>query len=148
MPVGWPMIGIEKIGAVPRSAIRTAVAVQAASATGTSDRARYSKSSSSMASSTAETGEPKVAAMPAAAPAASSTLRSSAVVLSTWPSSEPRAPPVAMMGPSAPNGPPVPMAMADEIGLKKVTAGETLLSPYSTRSMASGIPWPRIAAEP
>ena len=59
--------------------MRTPVAAARASATGMSERGRYSNSSSSMASSTAETGLPKVAAMPAAAPAASSVLRSSAV---------------------------------------------------------------------
>ena len=42
--------------------------------------------------------------------------------------SEPSAPPVAMIGPSAPNGPPVPIAMADESGLKTVTRGEMRLS--------------------
>ena len=58
--------------------------------------------------------------MPAAAPAASSVLRSSAVVASTCPTSDPSAPPVAMMGPSAPNGPPVPMAIAAESGFRNV----------------------------
>ena len=74
-----------------------------------------------MASRTAETGAPNVAAIPAAAPAASNVLRSVAVVLMICPMSEPSAPPVAIMGPSAPNGPPVPMAMAAEIGLRKVS---------------------------
>ena len=60
--------------------------------------------------------------MPAAAPAASSVLRSLAVTLSSWPTSEPSAPPVAMMGPSAPNGPPVPMATAADSGLRNVIA--------------------------
>ena len=69
----------------PTKAMRTPVAVAAASATGMSERGRYSKSSSSTASSTAETGLPKVAAMPAAAPAASSVLRSSAVVVEDLP---------------------------------------------------------------
>ena len=75
------------------------------------ERGRNSNSSSSIASSTADTGLPNVAAMPAAAPAASSVLRSAAVVRMTCPISEPSAPPVAMIGPSAPNGPPVPIAI-------------------------------------
>ena len=56
--------------------MRTAVAAALASATGMIERGRNSNSSSSIASSTAETGLPNVAAMPAAAPAASSVFRS------------------------------------------------------------------------
>ncbi len=80
-----------------------------------------------MASSTADTGLPKVAAMPAAAPAASSVLRSIAVVSIICPISEPNAPPVAMIGPSAPKGPPVPMAMAALSGLRKVRRRDAAL---------------------
>ncbi len=113
-----------------------------------SDRGRSSKSSNSTASSTAETGLPKVAAIPAAAPAASNVLRSEAVVWRSWPTSDPSAPPVAMIGPSAPNGPPVPMEMAAETGLRNVIRAGMRLLLRSTCSIASGMPWPRIAAEP
>ena len=119
-----------------------------ASATGTIERSRYSKSSSSTASSTALTGLPNVADMPAAAPAARSVLRSSAETRSTCPTSDPSAPPVAMMGPSAPKGPPVPMEMAAESGLRNVTRAGMRLSLKSTCSMASGMPWPRMAFDP
>jgi hypothetical protein len=135
-------------GAVPTKATRTPAAAALASATGMTERGRYSNSSNSMASSTAEIGLPKVAAMPAAAPAASSVLRSSAVIFSNCPTSEPSAPPVAMIGPSAPNGPPMPMAMAAEIGFRKVTRGGIRLCPNRICSMASGMPWPRMAADP
>ena len=64
------------------------------------------------------------------------------------PTSEPSAPPVAMIGPSAPNGPPVPMAIAAEIGFRKVMRGAMRLSLKRTCSIASGMPWPRIASEP
>ena len=128
--------------------MRTPVAVAAASATGIKDRGRSSKSSSSTASRTADTGLPKVAAIPAAAPAASSVLRSAAVVRKSWPSSEPNAPPVAMIGPSAPKGPPVPMAMAAESGLSSVMRAGMRLRFSSTCSIASGMPCPRMAAEP
>ena len=64
-------------------------------------------------------GVPKIAAMPAVAPEAKSIFRSLWVILVICPSVEPNAPPVAMMGPSAPNGPPVPMAIAEEIGLRE-----------------------------
>src|SRR5215469_12186908 len=60
--------GMGNTGSGPPKASRTAVAVTAASATGINDAGRYSKSSSSTARSTEETGEPNVAAMPAAAP--------------------------------------------------------------------------------
>ncbi len=36
---------------------------------------------------------------------------------------DPTAPPVMMIGPSAPNGPPVPMLIAAEIGLSTATRG-------------------------
>jgi len=111
------------------SAMRIAVAAAEASATGMMERARYSKSSSSTARSTADIGLPKVAVMPAAAPAASSVFLSSAVMLKTWPTTEPSAPPVAMIGPSAPNGPPVPIAIAAEMGLRNITRGEMRLLP-------------------
>jgi len=101
-----------------------------------------------MASSTAETGLPNVAAIPAAAPAASRVLRSSAVILNSCPMSDPSAPPVAMIGPSAPNGPPVPMAIAAESGLRKVIRAGIRLRPNRICSIASGIPCPRIAADP
>ena len=135
-------------GAVPSNVARTAVAIAAARATGMSERGRYSNNSSSTASSTALTGLPNVAAMPAAAPAASSTLRSSLVTRRNCPPSDPSAPPVAMIGPSAPNGPPVPIAIAADSGLRISTRAGIRLWPKSTRSITSGIPWPRIAAEP
>ena len=130
------------------SIARTPAATTVASATGTSERGRSSNSSSSTASTTAATGEPKIAVMPAAAPAASRVLRSLPVTFSNWPSTEPSAPPVAMIGPSAPNGPPVPIAIAEDTGLRKVTRGAIFDSLRSTCSIASGMPWPRIAREP
>ncbi len=147
-PLGCARSASAKAGAGPTAARRTAAAAVLASATGTSERARYSKRRSSTASKVAATGLPKVAAMPAAAPAASRVLRSSAVVAKSCPTSEPRAPPVAMIGPSAPNGPPVPMAMAAESGLRNVIRAGMRLWLKSTCSIASGIPWPRMAVEP
>ncbi len=137
-----------KAGAGPTAARRIAVAVTAASVTGMSERALYSKSSSSIASRTADTGLPNVAAMPATAPAASSVLRSSAVTGTIWPTSEPSAPPVAMIGPSAPKGPPVPMAIAAESGFRTISRAGMRLRLKSTCSIASGMPCPRIARDP
>ncbi len=42
-----------------------------------------------------------------------------------WPTIEPKAPPVKMIGPSAPKGPPVPMLIAEEIGFKMARRGWT-----------------------
>ena len=86
--------------------------------------------------------------MPAAAPATSSVLRSSARHVQRWASTEPTAPPVMMIGPSAPNGPPVPMLIAAEIGLSTATRGSTRLPRMRIASIASGMPWPRIFSEP
>ena len=89
----------------------------AARTSGSSARVENSNRSSSTASTTAASGAPKVAAMPAAAPLASRIFRSDGETGRSWPRSEPAAPPVTMIGPSAPNGPPVPMAIAAETGL-------------------------------
>ena len=53
-----------------------------------------------------------------------------------------------MIGPSAPNGPPVPIATADDSGLRKVMRGGIFDWLSSTCSIASGMPWPRIARDP
>ncbi len=93
-------------------------------------------------------GVPKIAVIPAAAPAASSVLRSPADTRMNCPIAEPSAPPVAMIGPSAPNGPPVPIAIADDTGFKNVMRNGIRLSLVRICSIASGMPWPRIAREP
>ena len=120
----------------------------AAAATGMKLRGRHSNSSSSTASSTAAIGVPKIAVMPAAAPATSSVFRSAALRWKNWANKEPMAPPVMMMGPSAPNGPPVPIEMAEEIGLSTATLTDMRLPPIRMASMASGMPCPRIFSDP
>ena len=60
----------------------------------------------------------------------------------------PTAPPVTMIGPSAPNGPPVPMLTALEIGLSTASRGSMRLPRSRIVSIASGMPWPRIRSEP
>src|SRR5439155_19082994 len=66
----------------------------------------------------------------------------------SWPNSDPNAPPVMMIGPSAPNGPPVPIEIADDTGFNTATFGSILLWPMRMASIASGMPWPRIFSEP
>ncbi len=137
-----------KSGPAPNRAGRQQAAVTAPTVTGTRLRGRHSNSRTSTASSTAATGVPKMAVMPAAAPATSSVFRSAALRWKNWAKSEPTAPPVTMIGPSAPNGPPVPIATAEESGLSTATLGDIRLPPTRIASIASGIPWPRIFSEP
>jgi hypothetical protein len=96
-------------------------------ATGSRLRGRSSNSSSSTAISTAATGVPNTAVMPDTAPATSSDLRSPPVRWKCWAISEPIAPPVMMIGPSAPNGPPLPIAMPDDSGFSTATFGDIAL---------------------
>ena len=89
-----------------------------------------------------------MADIPAAAPATSSVFRSE---LERWKHCaiiDPKAAPVMMIGPSAPNGPPDPIEIALESGLRSATFGSTRLPLIRIDSMASGIPWPRIRSEP
>ena len=53
-----------------------------------------------------------------------------------------------MIGPSAPNGPPVPIEIAEESGFRTATLGCIRLPPIRIASIASGMPWPRIFSEP
>ncbi len=137
-----------KIGPAPSSGTRTAPATAAAAATGMKLRGFHSNSSSSTASSTAASGVAKMAAMPPAAPATSSVFRSEADRWNAWAKSEPNAPPVMMIGPSAPNGPPLPIEIADESGLSSATLALIRLRPIRIASIASGMPWPRIFSDP
>src|SRR5690606_37672443 len=140
--------GIGNEGACPTIATRTTVAAADASATGIKERALNSKSNNSTASNIAEMGEPNVAVIPAAAPAASNVFLSIVVIFKTCPNHDPNAPPVATIGPSAPKGPPLPIAIAAEIGFKNIILQGILLSLVKICSIASGIPWPRIALDP
>ena len=52
-----------------------------------------------------------------------------------------------MIGPSAPNGPPVPMAMAADSGLAIAVRGAMRLCLRRIASIASGMPWPRMIGD-
>jgi hypothetical protein len=120
--------------------VSDSLATLAATTSGSNARVENSKRSSSIASTTDASGAPKVAAIPAAAPDASRILRSLGDTFTTWPTKEPSAPPVTMIGPSAPKGPPVPIAIAAETGLATAVRGEIRLWLVRTASMASGMP--------
>ena len=85
-------------------------------------------------------GVANVADMPAAAPATSSVFRSAAVSRKSCAMTLPIAPPVMMIGPSAPNGPPEPIEIADESGFRIASRGCTLLPLIRIDSSASGMP--------
>ena len=120
------------------SMIRPISATIAATATGTKLRGVHSNSNSSIASMIAAIGVPNTVVIPGAAPATSSVLRSLSLTGSACAISEPIAPPVMMIGPSAPNGPPVPIAIADEIGLRIATLMSSRERPSMIASIASG----------
>ena len=111
------------------------------------ERVENSNKSNSMAKTTAASGAPKVADIPAAAPADSNTLRSAGETGSTWPINDPSAPPVTMIGPSAPKGPPVPMATAADSGFASAARGEMRLWRRRMASIASGMPWPLMTGD-
>ena len=115
-------------------------ATLAATTSGTKARVENSKRRSSIASTTAARGAPNVAAMPAAAPAASRIFRSDGETRMTWPINDPSAPPVTMIGPSAPNGAPVPIAIAADAGLATAVRGAMRLCFVRIASIASGMP--------
>ena len=96
-------------------------------------RGVHSKSSSSTASMMAAIGVPNTVVMPAAAPATSSVLRSLSLTGSICAISEPMAPPVMMIGPSAPNGPPEPIEIADDSGFRIATLASSRRAPEQDR---------------
>jgi len=135
-------------GPAPTSSGRHANETSTAVTTGTKLRGFHSNSSSSTASMIAAKGVPKMPVIPAVAPATSNVLRSAALNLNNCANKDPIAPPVMMIGPSAPKGPPLPIDTADEIGFRIATLSDSLLSPNRMVSIASGMPWPRILSEP
>ena len=135
-------------GAAGSTYPRSRAATAQATTTGMKLRGFHSNSSSSTASRTAAIGVPKTPVIPAAAPATSSTFRSAAVMWNSCANREPIAPPVMMIGPSAPNGPPVPIEIAEESGFSTATFGWIRLRLMRIASSASGMPWPRIFSDP
>ncbi len=99
------------------------VAVPVASATGRKVRALNSGIISSMANMTPPIGVLKVAAIPAPAPAATSVIRCHGAMRMTWPSVEPIAEPIWMIGPSRPTAAPVPIESAEASDLITATTG-------------------------
>src|SRR5579875_99852 len=140
--------GMGKRGLVEKSNPRNKVAVALATATGIRLLGFHSKRRSSTASRTALTGLLNVAAIPPAAPATSNVLRSIEESFRNCENTDPNAPPVMIIGPSAPKGPPEPIAIAVDSGFSIVTFGSILLLLIRIASRASGIPCPLMRSDP
>src|SRR5579885_2513730 len=143
--------GVEAIGnngPVPMITSRKRVAVAEATPTGIKLLGFHSNKSSSTDKRTAATGELKTAAIPPAAPATRSVFLSIEVSFMNWAKTDPKAPPVIMIGPSAPKGPPDPIDIAVETGFRTATLGSILLFVMRIDSSASGMPCPLILSDP
>ena len=97
-------------------------------ATGMNVAMLNSGSISSIANITPPIGVLKVAAIPAPAPAATSTMRWAAGIRSSCPSVEPMAEPIWMIGPSRPTDEPLPIAKADANDFTRTTGGRMMPS--------------------
>src|SRR5207247_6917396 len=111
---GWTGTGNK--GPRPKSCLRITAAVALARATGIKLRGFHSNRSNSAPTIAAAMGEANVADIPPAAPATRSVFRSVLEKWKNWAAIEPKAPPVMMIGPSAPKGPPEPIDIAEDTG--------------------------------
>ena len=115
--------GTENAGSAPKNRRPRKVAEPVAIATGRNVSTLISGSISSVANRTPPMGVLKVAAIPAPAPAATRVMRWPARMRTTWPSVEPSAEPIWMIGPSRPTAAPLPIASAEAIDLTTATTG-------------------------
>ena len=115
--------GTLKAGCGPKKNRPMNVAVPVASATGRKVRTLTSGIISSMANITPPIGVLNVAAMPAPAPDATRMMRWPADMRMIWPSVEPSAEPIWMIGPSRPTAAPLPIAIAEASDFTTATTG-------------------------
>ena len=97
----------------------------------------------SIAKNTPASGALKVAAMPPAAPQATSSLMRRSSRRNSWASDEPSAEPICTIGPSRPTDPPPPMHSAEARALTTATCGRIRPPLRATATITSGTPWPR-----
>jgi hypothetical protein len=107
------------------------------------DRAAKSDKISSMAKNTPASGALNVAAIPPAAPQATTTRIRSSFSRASEPRVEPRAEPICTIGPSRPTEPPPPMHIAEASALTTATFGAIRPPRCATAYITSGTPWPR-----
>ena len=104
------------------------------------DCAAKSTRMSSIAKKTPASGALKVAAIPPAAPQATSTFILGSGTRTTRPRVEPRAEPICTMGPSRPTEPPPPMHRAEASAFTPATWGAMRPPRRATAYMTSGTP--------
>ena len=119
------------------------LAVTEASTTMPNDSAVKSRRISSIAKNTPASGALNVAAMPPAAPHATSTRIRSSATRTVRPSVEPSAEPICTIGPSRPTEPPPPMHSAEASDFTTATCGAIRPPRRATAYITSGTPWPR-----
>ena len=107
----------------PSAARPTTDAVTLDSTTAPKDSAAKSRRISSIAKNTPASGALNVAAIPPAAPQATSTRSRSSGSRITRPNVEPSAEPICTIGPSRPTEPPEPMHSAEASALTTATCG-------------------------
>jgi hypothetical protein len=97
----------------------------------------------SSAKNTPAMGALNVAAMPPAAPQATSSRSRRSGTRASCPSTEPRAEPICTIGPSPPTEPPEPMHSAEASALTAGTGARMRPPSSATASITSGTPCPR-----
>lgn len=127
----------------PNAARPTTLAVTLASTTGANASTVKSRRISSSAKKTPASGALKVAAIPPAAPQATSIRSRDSGTRSTRPTVEPSAEPTCTIGPSRPTDPPEPMHSADASALTTATCGRIRPPRSATAAITSGTPCPR-----
>ena len=125
---------------LPNAARPITLAVTEETTTMPNDWAVKSPRISSIAKNTPASGALNVAAMPPAAPQATSTFIRASGTFRTRPKVEPRAAPICTIGPSRPTEPPPPMHSADARALTAATCGAIRPPLRATAYMTSGTP--------
>ena len=128
---------------LPKAIRPTAVATTELRTTTPKERVWKSRRISSRAKKTPAIGALKVAAMPPAAPHATSSRISWPATFVSCPIPDPIAEPIWTIGPSRPTEPPAPMQSAEASALTTGTRPRMRPSAECTASITSGTPCPR-----
>ncbi len=128
---------------LPSTARPSTLAVTADTTTMPKERAAKSRSTISIANTTPARGALNVAAIPPAAPQATSSRCRSSATRTRVPRVEPSAAPICTMGPSRPTDPPPPMVNADASAFTTATRAGIFPPLRATATITSGTPCPR-----
>ena len=129
--------------AEPNTARAIALAVTELSTTTPNDCVSKSPRMTSSAKNTPAIGALNVAAIPPAAPQATSRRSRRSDTRASCPITDPSAEPICTIGPSRPTDPPEPMHSADASALTAGTCGRMRPPSSATASITSGTPCPR-----